>query len=105
MARNGFRALPMPRAGHKSRRSFQLRNVSYAHDVTWLPLLCEMFFGGERLVVRSVLSEQRVPQLEGASAFVHCLHQRRRVRRSEKGLFEPSQIELAKSEAVTQDSL
>jgi hypothetical protein len=64
MARNGFRALPMPRAGHKSRRSFQLRNVSYAHDVTWLPLLWEMFFGGERLVVRSVLSEQRVPQLK-----------------------------------------
>jgi hypothetical protein len=29
----------------------------------------------------------------------------RRVRRSEKGLFEPSQIELAKSEAVTQESL
>jgi hypothetical protein len=33
------------------------------------------------------------------------LSQRRRVRRSEKGLLEPSQIELAKSEAVTQESL
>jgi hypothetical protein len=52
----------------ESRRTFQVRNVSYAHDVSWPRPLCEIF---SKVAVGSVerfLSGQHVPHLEAAFA-------------------------------------